>query len=1168
MSYIDHGSRIFSGANGLSMSYGDYVLPRKRSEGRLKTHDSCSDIRAWSLNPTENSRYFRELAEDIPNSGKVVPFNVLIDNLIKMGSQTQEELESVKKELENYKSLKLTVKQKEELERFANTFDDGNKVEKEKKTSLLKMIKDTFSSNDDAVSDFASDNIDVSVQVKPLVTQTAVQNDSSVCESGKTTTDFTSSTSKSTLRDEKSFCSVNSEFENESVSESGRSIYETEVNRSIIIEKDSKIIALENEVEAKNVELEEREEKINGMRITVLSMKDVIDQKSFEVEDLKTKLKLNKLEKRRLQESLNNQCVVSDAQLEEINKLRYRVNHEEIIQSNLLRELDQMQKDRDSFKRKIDEMQKEVREKTDILCDNEREYHELFLSWERTSEEYKTSKAKTMEVLKALEYEIDEKNRVISKCEKKILNVEQEIGDIFVMLQTSLSEIEFIDKGEMNLDNCQNDNIILQTKATVSNVHLLIKFLETDRKELQKQLDEVKSEKKNETVCAVCDAGTYVNYESSIEFEETPKESEIEIQNLNDDKCLLNKLANNSENSQDHIESQVTDQESTIEMWNCSFDEKIDSALESHVTYSILKIRKLAETFKNVDMEKLKTIQELKSEIEIKNLEIKKLTKLNNENIRRSEDLYEKEKFNLDEKNKMKEEIHSYKLNLFDLNEEYRTLQLQAQKLHDDKNILLKNYEKAQKEIEFRNEDLVRIQNSKQKIQELQLRLKSLQVKNEILEKDLESQQLEAQQIIEDERIKFENLQNEKERIEHLFEKIEKEIELKDSLIGNLRDENSDLAEKVERFEKNVMVIEEKLKYTSSKTLKELQKKVDILNEEKMQNIIEENKNLTCCIDILKEQFKKIITAEKIENKVTIDIERSNKMMKNVDRFRENYENQILQEKERKIESIVSKDITEENNSPSIDCLSEKTKNHLENENRQREGEIEKLKCQLNEKNVEIQTLEEKHKQMLITVTKKKVEEIKNLKNYHDQKIQKLEDNFNKWNNDGLSFGTENWLESLNIEELKMLCQRIASLLPVEELSKIFSNKQNKSLQEHLSEKQELIDKVMELEKHILKLKNQNKIKVEELELKLDQERCKSARLQKHLSQTYDDGISKEAKFYQSLVEQNYIKNRSLYYQSGRKKILLDRKAFSGDECNDNRSTNFIHLCSKNMRRK
>lgn len=76
MSYIDHGSRIFNIGNGLSMSYGDYVLVNKRSEGRLKTHDSCSDIRAWSLNPTENSRYLREVAEDVPN----VCFSIYILN--------------------------------------------------------------------------------------------------------------------------------------------------------------------------------------------------------------------------------------------------------------------------------------------------------------------------------------------------------------------------------------------------------------------------------------------------------------------------------------------------------------------------------------------------------------------------------------------------------------------------------------------------------------------------------------------------------------------------------------------------------------------------------------------------------------------------------------------------------------------------------------------------------------------------------------------------------------------------------------------------------------------------------------------------------------------------------------------------------------------------------
>lgn len=109
-----------------------------------------------------------------------------------------------------------------------------------------------------------------------------------------------------------------------------------------------------------------------------------------------------------------------------------------------------------------------------------------------------------MKVLKVLECEIEEKNSIISKCEEKILNVEQEVSDIFVMLRTSLSEIEYIDNKEINNNvvNSQNGNIILQTKATVSNVNLLIKFLETERKELQKQLDLIKSEKGIESDCA------------------------------------------------------------------------------------------------------------------------------------------------------------------------------------------------------------------------------------------------------------------------------------------------------------------------------------------------------------------------------------------------------------------------------------------------------------------------------------------------------------------------------------------------------------------------------------------------------------------------------------------------------------------------------------------
>lgn len=100
--------------------YGDYVLPKKRLEGRLKLHDSCSDIRAWSPNSLENSRYFRELNEHDSSMGKIIPFNVIIDNIIQLNPKAQNELLIVKKELKKYKTLKLTTKQEEQLQNLDN----------------------------------------------------------------------------------------------------------------------------------------------------------------------------------------------------------------------------------------------------------------------------------------------------------------------------------------------------------------------------------------------------------------------------------------------------------------------------------------------------------------------------------------------------------------------------------------------------------------------------------------------------------------------------------------------------------------------------------------------------------------------------------------------------------------------------------------------------------------------------------------------------------------------------------------------------------------------------------------------------------------------------------------------------------------------------------------
>lgn len=66
MSYAEHGPRIFltgRPSSGVPLTYGDYVLSQKRSEGRMKLYNSCTDIRAWSPNVLESTRYFRELNE-------------------------------------------------------------------------------------------------------------------------------------------------------------------------------------------------------------------------------------------------------------------------------------------------------------------------------------------------------------------------------------------------------------------------------------------------------------------------------------------------------------------------------------------------------------------------------------------------------------------------------------------------------------------------------------------------------------------------------------------------------------------------------------------------------------------------------------------------------------------------------------------------------------------------------------------------------------------------------------------------------------------------------------------------------------------------------------------------------------------------------------------------
>lgn len=53
--------------------------------------------------------------------GRIIPFNVVVDNIIQLNSQTQNQLLVVEKELEKYKSLKLTPIQKEQLQHLVSS---------------------------------------------------------------------------------------------------------------------------------------------------------------------------------------------------------------------------------------------------------------------------------------------------------------------------------------------------------------------------------------------------------------------------------------------------------------------------------------------------------------------------------------------------------------------------------------------------------------------------------------------------------------------------------------------------------------------------------------------------------------------------------------------------------------------------------------------------------------------------------------------------------------------------------------------------------------------------------------------------------------------------------------------------------------------------------------
>ncbi|XP_070522437.1 LOW QUALITY PROTEIN: uncharacterized protein [Cardiocondyla obscurior] len=237
MSYAEHGPRIFltgGPSSDVPLTYGDYVLPKKRSEGRLKLYDSCTDIRAWSPNVLENTRYFRELNEHGKSTvQKLTPFSVVMENMITLTAQAQRDLHVTRRELLRYRSLNLTPEQRDHLENFVRTsqvrcainFADYNKQET-----------------------FCIECVDASIQVERDICEMGVQTEECRDNDIYDKQSNVDSPSSQYYETGESTSTFESEF--------GINLDPESCERNhteVIIQKDSEIIALKNELDVREL---------------------------------------------------------------------------------------------------------------------------------------------------------------------------------------------------------------------------------------------------------------------------------------------------------------------------------------------------------------------------------------------------------------------------------------------------------------------------------------------------------------------------------------------------------------------------------------------------------------------------------------------------------------------------------------------------------------------------------------------------------------------------------------------------------------------------------------------------------------------------------------------------------------------------------------------------
>ncbi|CAD6225270.1 GSCOCG00005595001-RA-CDS [Cotesia congregata] len=443
MSFAEYGSSIFfMGKKPLDQGDGLANNNDKYFGCRLKMMDSCNDLRAWSSDPFENFRYFREITEngDQVKTREMVPH--LPEGMSVEDVNRVKELEFLRRELAKYKALKLTPEQKKQLGQpdFGEEFSKGDWT-----------IFNFFSNQLDRLTNYGGTLLGASsptkieeinnkglpsARSKPLKSKSRKNN-----IKRKSSTDISCSIPKdSTSQSTSSQCGIADECESDSSSGSSRgynyqfnkrkvnrnctyddeSETSTDSNRSYIIKSESIIISLENELKAKESEVDElknlsrdlkyslqnRDMQIKNLKEslakTQLNLQNIIDQRNNELDEWRQKLEnsrnLIELMNRKLEEK-RHQCY----------ELVQEINH--LKQDNNLQGL---RTERDSLAKKLDDVAKLVKDAGNYGAGIEgmkaliRERNDL-IEWKRQFEVHYSDQ----------EYEIDRLNKLINRIEEE-----------------------------------------------------------------------------------------------------------------------------------------------------------------------------------------------------------------------------------------------------------------------------------------------------------------------------------------------------------------------------------------------------------------------------------------------------------------------------------------------------------------------------------------------------------------------------------------------------------------------------------------------------------------------------------------------------------------------------------------------------------------------------